>query len=91
MGLFLFLGTAALNKSNPDKQIKVSNKGLSAFLWISLFAGIVTGQIDYTFWQNIVVIICAGIIIVLFLFIDMPPFVNFLQMYYTISFLVCQR
>lgn len=70
VGLFLFLGTAALNKSNPDKQIKVSNKGLSAFLWISLFAGIVTGQIDYTFWQNIVVIICAGIIIVLFLFID---------------------
>ena len=74
--LFLFLGTAALNKSNPDKQIKVSNKGLSAFLWISLFAGVVTGQIDYTFWQNIIVILGAGIIIVLLLFLDIKAMVT---------------
>jgi len=66
----LFLCATILNKINPDKQIKASNTGLNILIWFSIFAGIITGQLDYTFWQNIIVLSGAGIIIVLFLIVD---------------------
>ena len=66
----LFLCSTILNKANPDKQIKASNTGLNLLVWVSIFTGIITQQLDYTFWQNILVLIGAGTIIVLFLIID---------------------
>ena len=82
---FLFLCATILNKTNPDKQIKASNTGLNVLIWISVFTGIITGQLDYTFEQNIIVLVGAGVIVVLFLIVDIES-VNF-----TLSLLVKER
>ena len=68
--VLLFLLTSILNKSNKSTQIKVSNKILNVLIWVSIGTGLLTGEIDYTFWQNIIVIACSGIIILLFLITD---------------------
>ena len=51
LGSFLFLATSILNKTNQDKQIVASNKILNVLIWISIFTGVLTGQIDYT-WHR---------------------------------------
>ena len=70
LGSFLFLATSILNKTNQDKQIVASNKILNVLIWISIFTGVLTGQIDYTFWQNIIVIIGTWMLTILFFVVD---------------------
>ena len=66
----IFLCSSCLNKSNRYTQIIVSNKVFNVLIWVSLSTGLLTGEIDYTFWQNIIVIVCGGILSTLFLIID---------------------
>lgn len=66
----IFLCTSSLNKLNRHTQIIVSNKLFNVLIWVSLSTGLLTGEIDYTFWQNIIVIACGGILSTLFLIID---------------------
>ena len=66
-GVFIFLIAAVFNKLNPYKQISVANKFLNILIWLSISTGLISGQMDYTFWQNMIVIICSEIIIFLFL------------------------
>ena len=50
-----------------------------------MFTGIITGRLDYTFEQNIIVLVGAGVIVVLFLIVDIES-VNL-----TLSLLVKER
>ena len=70
IGVFLFLCTAFLNKSNSHKQITASNKILTILIWISIGTSVFSGQMNYTNWKNIIVLICAWGISSLFLFVD---------------------
>lgn len=68
--LFVFLCTAFLNKTNRETHIKAANHIFHYLLWISLGTGILAGQLDYTYWKNIIVIASAGILNGLIFVID---------------------
>ena len=67
LGVFLFLCTAFLNTSNRETHITACNRILQYLIWISLGTNLLVGQIDYTFWQNIIVMTCAGLLNIGFL------------------------
>lgn len=60
--LFAFLCTAFLNNTNRETHINASNRIFHYLIWISLGTGILSGQLDYTYWKNVIVILCAWII-----------------------------
>lgn len=60
--LFSFLCSAFLTKKNQDTHIKVCNSIFHYLIWISLGAGIIAGQIDYTYWKNVIIIVLVGIL-----------------------------
>lgn len=68
--LFVFLCSAFLNSTNRETHIKASNCALHYLIWISLGMGILSGQLDYSYWKNIVVIVCAWILNGLFFVVD---------------------
>lgn len=65
-GTFLFLSSSILNKTNKDKQISVVNEILHCLIWVSIGTGLLTKQIDYTLWQNKIVLSGAFVLIVLY-------------------------
>ena len=68
--LFVFFCTAFINNTNRETHIKASNSILHYLIWVSLGTGILSGQLDYTYWKNIVVIFCAWGVNALFFLID---------------------
>lgn len=60
--LFAFLCTAFLNKTNRETHIKAANHIFHHLIWISLGTGILAGQLDYTYWKNMIVIVCVGVV-----------------------------
>lgn len=68
--LFVFLCTAFLNNTNRETHIKAANCIFRYLIWISLGTGILFGQIEYTYWKNVVVIVCAWVLNGMFFFID---------------------
>ena len=68
--LFVFLCVAFLNSTNRETHIKASNCALRYLIWLSLGTGILSGQMDYSYWKNIVVIVCAWILNGLFFVVD---------------------
>lgn len=71
--IFMFLGTALLNNTNRETHITTSNGILRILIWLSLGTGILDGQLDYTYWKNIVIIICSWGINVLFFLVKIVP------------------
>lgn len=71
--LFGFFCTAFLNNANRETHIKAANHIFYYLIWVSLGTGILSGQLDYTYWKNIVVIVCAWILNGLFFMIDIKP------------------
>lgn len=68
--LFVFLCTAFLNNTNRETHIKAANCIFRYLIWVSLGTGILFGQIDYTYWKNVVVIVCSWILNSTFFFIE---------------------
>ena len=68
--LFAFLCTAFLNGTNRDTQINSTNCIFRYLIWISLGTGILYGQLDYTYWKNIIVIVCSWAVNGLFFIVD---------------------
>ena len=71
--IFMFLGTALLNNTNRETHITTSNGILRILICLSLVTGILDGQLDYTYWKNIVIIICSWGINVLFFLVKIVP------------------
>ena len=71
--LFGSFCTAFLNNANRETHIKAANHIFYYLIWVSLGTGILSGQLDYTYWKNIVVIVCAWILNGLFFMIDIKP------------------
>ena len=68
--LFSFFSTSFLNNTNRDTHINAANYIFRYLIWVSLGAGILSGQLDYAYWKNIVVIVCAWAINGLFFIVD---------------------
>lgn len=68
--LFVFLCTAFFNTTNADAQIKAINRLFHYLIWISVGTGLFAKQIDYLYWKNILVILFAGMVNVLFFVIE---------------------
>ena len=71
--MLVFLCTAFLNNTNRETHIKASNCFFHYLIWVSLCTGILSGQIDYTYWKNMFVITCAWILNGMFFFVDIIP------------------
>lgn len=71
--LISFLCISFLNNINRETHVKASNCIFQYLIWISLGTGILCGQIDYTYWKNIIVIVSAWILNGLFFIVDIKP------------------
>lgn len=67
---FLFFCSSYLNKVNKDTHIITSNRILHYLIWISIGANFITEQIDFSTWQSVTIIICAGLLNFLFLILE---------------------
>ena len=67
---FLFMISAFFNKVNKDTQLNVSNRILHYLIWCSIAIGLLVGQIEYTLWQNKIVVFIAGLLILISKFIE---------------------
>jgi len=76
LAVLIFYSTTFLNNVNRDTHIKVSNRILHYIIWVSVGAGLLSGQIECTLWQNVVVLISGGILNILFLLIDIKCIMN---------------
>jgi len=71
--ILVFLFTSIATKSNRESHIVAANKIFRYAIWLSTGFGLLAKQIDYTFWQNIIVLTCATIINYLLMVIDIKP------------------
>ena len=62
LAVLLFLCSTALNTTNQDRHIIAANRLFQVSVIISIGTGLLSGQIDYSMWQNKMVICAAGII-----------------------------
>ena len=68
--LFAFLCTAFLNGTNRETQINATNCVFRYLMWSSLGTGILYGQLGYTYWKNIIVIVCSWVVNGLFFIVN---------------------
>lgn len=57
LGVFLFLCSACINTGNKDRHIIAANRILRYIIPISVFTGLLDGQLDFSLWQNKLVIL----------------------------------
>lgn len=62
LAVVLFLCSTAFNTTNQDRHIIAANRLFQVSVVISIGTGLLSGQIDYSMWQNRMVICAAGII-----------------------------
>lgn len=71
--LIFFMCISFLNNINRETHIKASNCIFHYLIWISLGTGIISSQIDYAYWKNILVVLSAWILNGLFFIVDIQP------------------
>lgn len=62
LGILLFLASSIFIKSNREKQVIAANKIIKVLIWISIGTGIITSEIDYSYWPNIIIIVGSGVL-----------------------------
>lgn len=70
LGIFLFLASSFFIKTNREKQVIAANKIIKGLIWISIGTGIITSEIDYSYWPNIIIIISSWVLTGLFSIVD---------------------
>lgn len=71
--LFVFFCAAFLNKVNKETHIKAANCIFRYLIWISLGTWLLTGQLDYTYWKNILIFVVVWALNGLFFVIEIKP------------------
>lgn len=74
--VLLFLCTAALSKANKDRHILAANRYFQLIIVLSIGTGLLSGQLDYSLWQNHVVFTVAGMIYCALLLVDISTTIS---------------